>query len=233
TDVSGSYTTQGIAPGSYKIKFDGSDEGYDTEWYNGKKDFNNANIITVIASNTTTEINSVLGKSTKSYSISGMVTGAVKKDVTITLSGNSSGTTTTDLMGNYSFSGLTNGTYTITPSKSGYTFTPANKTVTVDGSNFTGQNFTATASGQGYSISGKVVVTDTNAPLPDVTITLSGSASATTSTDSTGNYSFSMLPRGIYKITPLKTGYTFSPKNKWVIVNRANVTNKDFKAKGK
>lgn len=75
--------------------------------------------------------------------ISGTVTsgGVPLSGVTLTLSGSSSGTATTFGSGAYSFSGLGNGSYTITPSKTGYTFTPANLAVTISGSNVTGQDF--------------------------------------------------------------------------------------------
>jgi fibronectin type 3 domain-containing protein len=53
--------------------------------------------------------------------------------------------TTTDSSGNYSFASLTNGTYTVTPTDTGYTFSPINQSVTVNGANQTGVNFTATA----------------------------------------------------------------------------------------
>jgi len=79
-----------------------------------------------------------------SYSISGTVAGDVQAGVTVTLSGNGSGITTTNSTGNYSFTGLGNGTYTVTPSLSGYTFTTSSRTVTINGTNMTGVNFTAT-----------------------------------------------------------------------------------------
>jgi M6 family metalloprotease-like protein len=81
------------------------------------------------------------------YSVSGTVilNGSGLSGVTVTLSGPSSGNTITDYSGNYSFTGLTDGTYSVTPSKSGYTFTPTSKSVTISGANKTGQNFTASA----------------------------------------------------------------------------------------
>ena len=82
---------------------------------------------------------------TPTYSISGTVSGAVTSGVTIALSGTSSKSTTTDSSGNYSFSGLANGSYTVTPSKTGYTFSPTSRSVTVNNANVTGQNFTATS----------------------------------------------------------------------------------------
>jgi len=77
------------------------------------------------------------------YSISGTVTGDVRDEVALTLSGSASSSTTTDSSGNFSFSGLNNCIYIITPSKTGYTFTPSNRTVTINGDNQSGVNFTA------------------------------------------------------------------------------------------
>jgi len=56
----------------------------------------------------------------------------------VTLSGAATGTMTTDNNGNYSFTGLSDGSYTVTPSLSGATFTPLN--VTINGANSTGDN---------------------------------------------------------------------------------------------
>ncbi len=47
--------------------------------------------------------------------------------VTVALTGTSQASTTTDGMGNYSFSLPSGGTYTVTPSLSGFTFTPASQ----------------------------------------------------------------------------------------------------------
>jgi hypothetical protein len=51
--------------------------------------------------------------------------------VTVTLSGTGSGSTTTDEFGDYSFTGLAAGTYTVTPSQAGYTFDPISTTFTI------------------------------------------------------------------------------------------------------
>jgi hypothetical protein len=64
---------------------------------------------------------------------------------TVAWAGTSSGSTTADGSGNYTTSGLANGSYTITPSLTGYTFSPTSQNETVSGSNITGVNFTATA----------------------------------------------------------------------------------------
>ena len=86
---------------------------------------------------------------TATYSILGAVstsTGMAISGVTITLSGTSTGTTTTGSSGSYSFTGLSSGTYTITPSLSGYTFSPSNIVLSVSSENVTGENFTGTQS---------------------------------------------------------------------------------------
>jgi predicted outer membrane repeat protein len=48
---------------------------------------------------------------------------------------------TTDSVGNFRFSQLPNGMYTLTPMLSGYSFTPPAKTITVAGATVTGQDF--------------------------------------------------------------------------------------------
>jgi hypothetical protein len=76
------------------------------------------------------------------YTISGNVRGSAAR---LTLSGTSSGTATTDAAGNYSFSGVRNGSYVVAPSQSGYTFTPSTAAVSITGASKTGVNFTSTA----------------------------------------------------------------------------------------
>ena len=63
---------------------------------------------------------------------------------TLTLSGRAAGSTTADGAGNYSFTGLTNGTYVVTPTRSGYSFNPSDQTVTINSGNATGVDFSAT-----------------------------------------------------------------------------------------
>jgi hypothetical protein len=74
---------------------------------------------------------------------------------TVSYTGAGTGSVTADGSGNYSLIGLLNGSYTITPSKTGYTFasvtTPYGPTQaeTVIGADITGVNFTATQSSGG------------------------------------------------------------------------------------
>ncbi|NOZ77562.1 MAG: peptidase S53, partial [Acidobacteria bacterium] len=91
-------------------------------------------------------VNGWASSTTTTYSISGTVTenGSGLSGVTVT-AGSKSATTSTS--GSYTISGLANGTYTVTPSKDGYTFTPASQSVTISSANKTGIDFTAAASG--------------------------------------------------------------------------------------
>ncbi|MDD2898524.1 MAG: carboxypeptidase-like regulatory domain-containing protein [Desulfuromonadaceae bacterium] len=82
--------------------------------------------------------------------ISGKITlsGAGLADVTVTISGAATDTLTTDSTGNYALYSVPNGTYTITPSLPGYTFTPPSITVTVTDTvkSFSSNDFTAVTS---------------------------------------------------------------------------------------
>ncbi|MBU1751839.1 MAG: carboxypeptidase regulatory-like domain-containing protein, partial [Chloroflexi bacterium] len=78
------------------------------------------------------------------YSIPGQVTDGSSNPIPdVTISDGAGHTATTNSNGNYTLSGLTAGTYTITPSKSGYTFSPTSRVVTVP-PDATGQDFTGT-----------------------------------------------------------------------------------------
>jgi len=74
------------------------------------------------------------------YSISGS---AGTSGATVTAG---SASATSDASNNYSIGNLAAGTYTVTPSKSGCTFSPASQSVTITSSSVSGINFTATCS---------------------------------------------------------------------------------------
>ena len=154
---------------------------------------------------------------TISGTISPSVSGA---GATVTLSGAASATATADASGNYSFSGLVNGNYTVAPSKSGFTFSPTSQAVTINGANLTGVNFSTVT----YTISGTINGAGGNG----ATVTLSGAASATVTANSSGAYTFTGLASGSYTVTPSLTGFTFSPTSQAVTVSNANVKGVSF-----
>ncbi len=89
-------------------------------------------------------IKSVTAQAPVTYTIAGTITlsGAGLSGVVVSTTG---ATATTDASGNYTLTGLANGTYTVVPTLSGYTFSPTSLSVTVNGANVTGQNFMATS----------------------------------------------------------------------------------------
>ena len=79
------------------------------------------------------------------YEISGTITGSPPiAGVTVTLTGDYGDSTTTDAAGEYAFSSILNGSYTVTPTKTGYTFVPVSIAVTVYNADQTGKDFVGT-----------------------------------------------------------------------------------------
>ncbi len=209
-DGSGNYTFTGLANGSYTVT--PSKSGLTFSPANSAVTVNGANQSGVNFTATST-----------TWSISGTISGG--SGATVTLSGAASATTTADGSGSYTFTGLANGSYTVTPSKSGFTFSPANSPVTVNGANQSAINFTA--QGAGWSIAGTI---SPAAGGVGATVTLSGAASATTTADASGNYTFTGLANGSYTVTPSKNTYTFTPVNQQVTVSGSNQTAINFAA---
>lgn len=163
------------------------------------------------------------------YSISGTVLGAggtAIAGVNMGLSGgNTSITIASASDGTYTFSNIANGSYTITPSRTGYTFTPTSLPVNVSGANITGQNFTGNQVISTFSISGTV----SGVISSGLTLNLSGGTSASVITSSTGTYTFQSLSNGTYTVTPAPvTGYSFSPSAITVTINNANASGQNF-----
>ena len=129
--------------------------------------------------------------------------------------------------GSYSFSNVTNGTYTLQPGEAGYTFSPSTENVTVSGNTVTAPTFTATAAGAGWSIAGVISPSLIGS---GAVVTLSGAASGTATANSAGDYSFTNLANGTYTLTPALAGTVFTPLNQSVTVNGANVTASLFTA---
>lgn len=163
-------------------------------------------------------------------SISGNVAsgGAPLAGVTMTLGGAASATATTDAAGNYSFAGLADGAYTVTPSLAGFTFAPPNSAVNISGGNVTGVDFVGTPVAGTFAISG-TVKSPAGIPIAGVAIALNGrTVTNTVLTDASGNYSLTGLPNDNYVITPSRAGLAFTPPNRSVTISGVNVTGQDF-----
>ena len=160
------------------------------------------------------------------WSISGTVSPAANgSNTSLTLSGTASAATTADTSGNYVFTNLANGTYAVTPVKSGFTFSPTAANALVNGANVTGVNFTATTSPTSYTLSGSI--SPANLAV-GTTVALSGTSSASTTVNSNGGFTFSGLANGTYIVTPSMSGLTYSPTSSPVTINGGNVSGVNF-----
>jgi len=218
-NASGVYTFTGLANGTYTVT--PSHTGYTFTPVSQIATVNGANVSGI---NFTASV-----QTAPTFSISGTISPtAGGSGATVVLSGVVTASTTTDSSGNYSFSGLANGNYAVTPSHTGYTFSPTSQSAPVNGANVTGINFTATAqTAPTFSITGTISPT---AGGSGATVLLSGPAAATTTTNSAGTYTFTGLANGSYTVTPGNAGYTFTPINQAVTVSGANITGVNFTA---
>jgi Bacterial Ig-like domain (group 2) len=84
------------------------------------------------------------------YGISGT---AGAGSVTVALSGTADASVTASSSGAFTFSNLTSGSYTVTPSLAGYTFSPVSQSIAITNANVSGVNFTATATAHSVGLS--------------------------------------------------------------------------------
>jgi hypothetical protein len=133
---SGAYSFTGLAAGTYAV----------TPGHTGFTFNPTSQSATITTANVTGVNFTATATAPTTFSISGTITPTSGgSGTTVLLSGAAGATTTTNSSGNYTFTGLANGNYTVTPSDSGFTYTPANQSVTLNGVNATGVNFTAAA----------------------------------------------------------------------------------------
>ena len=135
----GTYSFSGLAAGTYAVTPSASGFG-----------FNPTTQAAVITTTDIAGLNFVSAAQTSpTFSLSGTISPAsAGSGAAVVLTGPVGATATANSSGAYSFPGLTNGTYSVTPSKSGFTFTPGTQTATVNGVNLAGVNFTGAASSQ-------------------------------------------------------------------------------------
>jgi hypothetical protein len=219
TDASGNYTFANLANGSYTVA--PTKTGYT---------FSPANRAVTIAGANVTAVNFTISAALI-YGISGSITPAASGSgaiVALTQGTTTIATVTADGSGNYSFTSLAIGSYTVTPSKSGFAISPASQTVTIAGANVAGVNFSANAAST-FSISGAITPAASGNGAT-VALLQGGSTVATTTADASGNYSFASLLNGSYTVTPGKLGYAFTPASQAVTVAGANVPAVNFTA---
>ena len=162
-------------------------------------------------------------------------------DVTLTLGQGTQvmQTATTDSTGTYTLTAVLLGSYTLTPTKSGYSFTPTTRTVSVS-ANISGQDFVATPTNpsgtelvqsvspkEGISTQVTRIVVKGNgfATSPAPTVSLSGGASNIALTDvipqSTTSFSATVplgLSPGLYDLVVTTNGHTGTLPNAFTVL---------------
>ena len=193
--------------------------------------------------------NSITGSDTDgSYTVSGKVvyeSGTGISEVYVNISGktdniardeNINFSVPTDQKGTYTLVNIKNGTYRITPFKSGITFTPSYRSIKVSGANVSVNAFTVNQIQSGNDvdidtknkISGRVVDQSGNG-IPEISIGLAGNdLTKRTETDTFGYFLFNEIPNGTYTIAPGKEGFNFQPAYTVVTVKGHDETVESF-----
>ena len=139
-------------------------------------------------------------------------------------------TTTADASGNYRFTSVANGAYTVTPAKTGVTFAPPSQGVTVNGAPVTVAAFAATSTAPPtYTVSGSITPAALGAGTV-VALTQSATLLANATADANGRYAFTGVANGAYVVTPSKSGVAFAPASMSVTVNGQSVAVPAFSA---
>jgi uncharacterized GH25 family protein len=142
--------------------------------------------------------------------------------------GVANGTVTTGRSGTYSFSNISDGTWSVQATKSGYNAS-AQRFVTMSGADVTGIALTMTAAPPPHGIAGRVRSRDGTA-LSGATVILrsgGGVANGTVTTGSSGAYSFSNLSDGSWSVQATKSGYSASSQES-VKLSGADATGVDL-----
>jgi hypothetical protein len=127
---------------------------------------------------------------------------------------------TADSIGNYTIRVPIHWTGTVTPSKSGYVFSPAAASFTNLTANQTIQNFAAT----------RVFLITGNTGVAGVTLSYTNGTPLTVTSDASGNYSITVPTGWTGTVTPSKTSYTFTPVNRAYTNVTANQTAQNYAA---
>jgi hypothetical protein len=160
------------------------------------------------------------------FAISGTVSPVPNAITTLSLSGAATASTTTSSTGTYTFTGLSAGTYAVTPSAAGFGFNPTTQVATVSTSDLIGVNFTSKAeTGPTFTLSGTITPAAAGS---GAAVVLSGPVGATATANSSGAYSFPGLSSGTYSVTPSKSGFTYSPTSQTATVTNTSVTGVNF-----
>ncbi len=225
TDALGAYQIQDLPVGTYQVSISGLPEGVFFA--------STAQEVVVTAGETTVAdfSGAVIRTSTISGSIS--VEGEALAEVTVSLTGAQSGSTFTNGSGQFSFTGLRDGTYQVSISgfPSDVTFPATTQVLSLGVGD--AQSVTFAGSFVRTSlISGRVSASDV--PVSGVLVTLTGGpvgVNLTDQTDDAGRYDFQGLRAGTYTVTisNLPPWASFTTTSHQVTVLAAQSVNSDFR----
>jgi len=211
----GAFSLGAIPPGSYRIKcVPGEGTGIEAQWYPNAPDLASADPVPFTQTLQAADIYFFLRYAPvpeQTYSVSGTVApsgGPGLEGVSFDLSTASGAPLNmlSDSNGEYTFTNVAPGDYTLTPSLTGYSFDPMSRGVTILDSDVTGMHFTAIADSPVLTstLSGSVT---TSAPGYEVgvlgaLVTVTGEgATYTTTTSQDGTWRIVGIPQGTYTIT--------------------------------
>jgi hypothetical protein len=214
-DSSGRFTFNNLVDGAYRLSV--SKSGVHVSPSSQPVTVSGANVAQIAFS-----------ASVPTFSLSGTISpAAAGSGATVTISGGVNGSTTADSSGNYTFANLDAGSYTVSPSKPGATFSPASQAVSISSANVGQVNFNGTVQTPTYTISGTISPASAGS---GATVTLSGDANAVIVSNSSGNFTFGGLSNGSYSVSVNKNGINISPASQAVTVSNANVSQVNFNA---
>ena len=204
TDSDGYFTIQGIESGTYTITY--SKDGYSFISYSNQ----------VTIGDSSLELEAVSGSAMNTngtYTISGLILRSDNEliaGVQVQLTGdNVSESTVTDSTGAYSFSGLSNGEYTLTPTKDYFSFPSVSLQVEIENTNLTVQ--TIRMYPLMYTVSGKILDENGNGVFGVEVAVIGGGKEQTVTSNDYGAYFFDGAHETTYTLTYEKENYTFTP----------------------
>jgi len=151
-------------------------------------------------------------RATGIFTISGRISDGANGlgDISVALDGRTN--TTTDPVGRYRFAGVGGRRYSVTPTRPGYGFMPANLALSII-RDVTDADFIGF---RAFTISGRIVG-EQGGGSSNVVVSASGRAgswTATSLTDALGGFVFTNAPEGEITVTPSGTGYAFEPESR-------------------
>jgi hypothetical protein len=222
TDASGNYVLTRVIPGSYTVSATGSGYTFAPSSFTNPVEAGRSGIDFIATA-----------VPTGSYNVSGRVSnhlGAGMVGIIMRLNGTNR-QVQTDNNGNYTFSGVPTGSYSVapvnTPALAGVVFTPNQRWFTVSGGHVYNQNFIAA-----FTVNGRVS-NHSGVGIPNVLVQLTdGTSVRGLYTDAYGYYSFSQVRSGSYTVgpvlTPAMSGTSFTPTSRSLTVDRSNIYNQNF-----